>query len=88
MLRNQIGAPACLPCRPIFPFVGSVLSGLFSQDGIGDPSGLVLADVHSYMSIEVTRWPLSTTSILWSLHVIVKRFHSPGFLTMLLDGAK
>ena len=63
ILRNQTGAPACLPCRPILPFVGSVASGLFSHEGISEPSGLVLADVHRFMSIDVICSPLSTTSI-------------------------
>lgn len=87
-LRNQTGAPACFPCRPILPLVGRVLRGLLSQAGTADPSGFVLADVHRLMSIEVTCSSLSITSILWSMHRMVNRFHSPGFFTALLVGAK
>jgi hypothetical protein len=40
------------------------------------------------MSISVTRSPLRTTVIFWPRQVIVKRFHSPGFLTTLFVGAR
>src|SRR5512138_3286140 len=83
-----MGAPACFPWRPIRPRVGSCALGLLSQAGISLPSGFVLAEVHFRMSISVTFSPLRTTVIIGPRQVMVKRFHSPGFLTMLFVGAR
>ena len=63
MFRNQIGAPPCLPCKPIAPLVGWELRGLFNQGGIFEPSGFSVPDLQRVISNEVTGRPFRITSI-------------------------
>ena len=87
MFRNQIGAPPCLPCKPIAPLVGWELRGLFNQGGIFEPSGFSVPDLQRVISKEVTGWPFRTTSIFGPQQVIWQWFHSPAGFAALWDGA-
>ena len=79
-LRNQIRESPCLPCNPIYPFVGSSANGLGNQLGISLPSGLTVPEVHLLMSISVTFLPFRITLMRCPTHLMRIWFHSPGFL--------
>lgn len=54
---------------------------------MSEPSGLVVADVHFFMSIRETTVPFNVTFIESWMASIIRRFHKPGGVTMLPEGA-